>query len=261
MVEAGGSYKFYVGAPDDEIFSFTDSEIISTQEQSFTPFYGLEDSINGIQSTYPNPEEGWKTKTAPPLIRTDLEVLDGNRRLMANVPLDMVWSAGQVQRLQKSALEEAQRARRHTFVLGPEAWVLEPGDVISWTSARNGYITKLFRVDGVADRADLDVLVDLTEVDPSDYNWDFFTDFTPVFDGPLVIVDTPPLPAAGWMAYGVEISDNDGNPRRPGIEVQYQSGLQNIEAIRVQVRLVGSETAFIDTTASYGRPWRTQVPG
>jgi len=261
MIEIGGTYKFRVGAPDAAVFAFSDGDIISTEEQSFTPFFGLEDSINGVQATYPNPSEGWATKTAPPLLRPDLEVLDGNRRLMASVSLDMVPYVGQVQRLQKSALDEAQRARRHTYVLGPEFWVLEPGDIIQWTSERNGYVDKLFRIDGMADKANLDVLVDMTEVDPSDYDWDFDTDFTPVVDGPIQLVDTPPLPMIGWQAYGVEALDNDGTARRPGIEVWYQSGLQNIEFVRVQVRMPGAENPFIDVVVNYGSPWRTQIVG
>lgn len=263
MMETAGTYKFRIGAPGDPVIAFTDADIISTQEQSFTPFFGLEDSINGIQATYPNPAEGWKTKTAPPLLRPDLEVLDGNRRLMASVSLDMVPYVGQVQRLQKSALDEAQRARRHTYVLGPEFWVLEPGDIIQWTSARNGYEDKLFRVDGVADRADLDVLVDMTEVDPSDYDWDFDTDFTPVIDGPIQLVDTPPLPTIGWQAYGVEVMDNLARARRPGIEVAYQPGLQNIEFVRIQVKMpdADDDEPFIDVVTNYGSPWRTQIVG
>jgi hypothetical protein len=261
LVETGGSYKFHVGAPGASVYAFTDADIISTDEQSFTPFFGLEDSINGVQSTYPNPNEGWKTKTAPPLRLPAQMLLDGNRELMASVSLDMVWSIGQVERLQKSALEEAVRARRNTLVLGPEAWVLEPGDIVSWTSPRNGYVNKLFRVDGMADRTDLNVLLDLTEVDPTAYDWDFDTDFRPVVDGPLVIVDTPPLPMHGWDAYGVEVRDNDAEARRPGIEVTYQSGLQNIESVRIQVRMPGESVPFIDMPpVPYGNPWRTQVP-
>ena len=261
MIETGGTYKFRVGAADPAVFSFSDADILSTEEQSFTPFFGLEDSINGIQATYPNPAEGWGSKTAPPLHRSDLEVLDGDRRLMASVSLDMVPYAGQVQRLQLSALEEAQRARRHTYVLGPEFWVLEPGDTVEWTSARNGYVSKLFRIDGVADKSNLDVLVDMTEVDPADYDWDFDADFTPVTDGPLQLVDTPALPAVGWQAYGVEVLDNDGRARRPGIEVWYQPGLVNIEFVRVQVRMPDAPNPFIDIVVNYGSPWRTQVVG
>lgn len=261
LSEVGGVYKLHVGEPSAPVMAFTDGDIISTEEQMFTPFYGLEDTINGVQATYPNPAEGWKTKTAPPLIRTDLEVLDGNRRLMANVSLDLVPYGGQVQRLMLSALNEAQRARRHTFVLGPEFWVLEPGDVVEWTSARNGYVAKLMRVDGMSDRGNLDVMLDLTEVDPSDYDWDQNTDFRPVVDGPLQLVGTPPLPAIGWQAYGVPILDEQGRERRPGIEVWYQSGLQGVREVRVQVRVPEATNPFIDTAVPYGQPWRIQIPG
>lgn len=261
LTEAGGVYTIKIGEPDAPVMAFTDGDILSTEEQMFTPFFGLEDTINGVQATYPNPAEGWNSKTAPPLIRTDLEVLDGNRRLMASVSLDMVPYTGQVQRLMKSALLEAQRARRHTFELGPEFWVLEPGDVIRWSSIRNGYIDKLFRVDGVADRANLNVLVDMTEIDPSDYDWDQATDFTPVVDGPIQLVTTPPLPAIGWQAYGVAILDELGRERRPGIEVWYQPGLQGITEVRVQVRVPGAVNPFIDIAVPYGDPWRIQIPG
>lgn len=259
--ETGGSYKIHVGAPDSPARAFDDSAILSTEEQSFTPFFGLEDTINGIQATYPNPAEGWNAKSAPPLIRTDLEAADGGRRLMANVSLDMVPYSGQVQRLMLSALQEAQRARRHTFVMPPEYWDLEPGDYVQWTSERNGYETKIFRVDGVADQPDLNVLLDLTEVDPSDYDWDQETDFRPVVEGPLQLVESPPLPMIGWQVYGVAIKDELGRDRRPGIEVRYQPGLPGVQYVRIQVRLPGAEQPFIDVLTNYGTPFRTQIAG
>lgn len=261
LSEVGGVYKLHVGEPDDPVLSFSDDDIISTEEQHFTPFFGLEDSINGIQAKYPNPAIAWNTQTAPPLLRPDLEALDGNRRLLAEVSLDMVPYTGQVQRLMLSALREAQRARRHTLTMGPEFWVLEPGDYVEWTSERNGYITKLFRVDGVADQPNLDILLDLTEVDPSDYDWDQGADFRPVTDGPIQLVDTPALPMIGWQAYGVAVLDDLGRERRPGIEVWYQPGLQGVQYVRIQVSLPGEEDPFIDVLTNYGPPYRTQIAG
>lgn len=261
LTETGGTYKPHVGEPGTAVMSFTDGDIISTQEQMFTPFFGLEDTINGIQAKYPNPSEGWKMKTAPPLLRSDLEALVGNRRLLADVTLDFVPYKGQVQRLMRSALLEAQRARRHTFVLGPEFWILEPGDIVQWTSERNGYISKLMRVDGIADRADLDVMVDLTEIDPSDYDWDQDADWQPVVDGPLQLVGTPPLPMVGWQVYGVPVLDDQGRSRRPGIEVWYQPGLQGVREVRVQVRVPGATSPFIDILIPYGDPYKMQIPG
>ncbi|WP_208245109.1 phage tail protein (plasmid) [Rhizobium sp. T1470] len=122
LSEIGGVYRLFVGEPGTPTISFTDDDILSTDGQTFTPFYGLADTINGINGTYPEPANGWVTQTAPPYLRPDLEAKDGNRRLLADVSFDLVPYAEQVQRLMKSALLAALRARRHTIVLPPSFW-------------------------------------------------------------------------------------------------------------------------------------------
>lgn len=263
LVEVGGTYKLYVGEPGAAVMSFTDGDIISTEEQSFSPFLRLSDTVNGVAASYPNPTEGWNTKTAPPLLRPDLETLDGNRRLMASVSLDFVPYPGQVQRLMKWALAEALRARRHTFVLGPEFRVIEPGDVVMWSSARNGYENKLFRVDGVVYKSNLDVIVDLTEVDPSDYDWNQATDFRPVIDGPISLVGPRPMPMSGWQVFPAAIVDDQGRNRRPSVEVWAASGLSGVDRVRVQVR-VGTDIGpliFDSDSQPYGTPWKWILQG
>lgn len=258
LIENGGVYTIVVGPPGAPVMAFTDADILSTEEQSFSPFHSLADTVNGIDASYPNPAEGWNTKKAPPLLRPDLEPLVGNRRLMASVSLDLVPYAGQVQRLMKWALAEALRARRHTFVLGPEFRVIEPGDVVRWTSARNGYIEKLFRVDGVVYKSNLDVIVDLTEVDPSDYDWNQSTDYRPVIDGPLQLVGPKPMLMSGWQVFPAMI-DN----KWPSIEVRAASGMPSVENVRVQVR-VGDENGqliFDSDGQPYADPWRWTLQG
>jgi hypothetical protein len=262
LVENGGIYTVYVGPPGAPVMAFADGDILSTEEQSFSPFLSLADTVNGMDASYPNPGEGWNSKKAPPLLRPDLEVLAGNRRLMASVSLDLVPYAAQVQRLMLWALNEALRARRHTFVLGPEFRVIEPGDVVRWTSARNGYVDKLFRVDGVIYKWNLDVIVDLTEVDPSDYDWDQEVDYRPVIDGPLVLVGPKPMPMQGWQVFPAAIKDETGAGRRPTIEVWAASGVPSVERIRVQVR-VGDETGPLqfDAEVPYADPWKWILQG
>lgn len=261
LVEVGGTYKLYVGEPSEAVMSFDDDDIISTEEQSFSPFLSLADTVNGVTATFPNPDEGWNTKTAPPLIRTDLETLDGGRRLLASVALDMVPYAGQVQRLMKWALAEALRARRHTFVMGPEFRVVEPGDIVSWSSTRNGYEDKSFRVDGAVYKSNLDVILDLTEVDPDDYDWDQETDYRTPTDGPLALVGPRALPIAGFQVTPAENRDNDGVGRRPSIGVEWSSGISDVESVRVQVRLNGETDPFAEWQFPYGNPWSTILPG
>lgn len=242
LAETGGVYKLHVGAPGAASFAFTDGEILSTEEQSFTPFFGLADTINGIAAKYPSPAEGWNTKVAPPIYRTDLEALAGNRRLMADVSLNLVPYADQVQRLMLSALLEAQRARRHTLVLPPDYFGVEPGDVMAWTSNRNGYAVKLFRVDGVVDKANLDVMVDLTEVDPSDYDWDDTTDYRVPVDGPVGPLRPPPQQIVIWSVEAVVLNDNSGTARRPAIKFNWDADISDVKAVALEVRLAGTTT-------------------
>lgn len=235
--EVGGFYKCHVGAPDTPSFSFTDGEILSTESQNFRPFFALSDSVNGIQATYPDPAQGWNTATAPAYYRTDLEIRDGNRRLMANPAFDAVPYPEQAQRLQKSAVEEGQRARGHTVVLPPAFWTVEPGDVGEWTSARNGYAAKQFRVDGGTDKANLDVVLVLTEVDPSDYDWDRGTDLKPVTPGATTSEPPPAQGIASFDAQPYELLDGSGVVRRPAILISWDGSQPGISGVQFEVRL------------------------
>lgn len=237
--ETGGFYKIHLGEPDSPLLSFTDDEILSTEEQSFTPFFGLADTINGINAKYPEPAEGWNTKVAPPLYDSSYEVQDGNRRLMADVSLDAVPYAAQVQRLMKSALLEARRARRHTLVLPSDYWLVEPGDTINWTSDRNGYDDKTFRIDGVIDRANLDVTVDITEVDPADYAP---PDYVAPVIGPTGPIIPPAQAIVDWFAAGYTIVDGDGLSRRPAILLQWNGDVDDVAAVQFEVRITSDNT-------------------
>lgn len=239
--EVGGVYYLHSGAPGTPVIAFTDDDILSTEEQEFTPFLGLADTINGVSANYPSPADGWVAKTAPPLYRTDLEAIDGNRRLMADVDLNFVPYPEQVQRLMKSALEEARRFRRHTIVLPPKFWAYAtPGTVFSWTSERNGYIAKLMRIDGVADRANLDVMIDITEVDPADYDWSSDTEFKPPVDGQLGVIRPTPQPIVDWFAEPATVKDSSGEDRRPAIRLTWDNSdgrLDDVIGIEYEVRL------------------------
>ncbi|WP_439273538.1 phage tail protein [Pseudochrobactrum sp. HB0163] len=261
--EIGGTYLMTVGAPDAPVAHFTDDDIISTDGQSFTPFFGLADTINGVSATYPAPEDGWVVKSAPPIHRTDLEAAHGNRRLMAAVELNFVPYAEQVQRLMKSALEEAQRARRHTIVLPPRFWAYAtPGAIFSWSSARNGYTNKLMRVDGVLDRANLDVQVDLTEVDPSDYDWDSGTDFKPPVDGALGALRPQPQPIVDFYAEAGVAVDSNGNNRRCSVVLGWDGSKDDIDLLRFELRLVSTlGVIYTGRTEDVRRGWIEIAPG
>lgn len=246
--EIGGFYKIHLGEPDSPVFSFTDDDIISTEEQSFTPFFGLADTINGITAKYPSSDEAWNMKPAPPVYRTDLEILAGNRRLLADVDLNYVPYTRQVQDLMQTALAEAQRARRHTFTLPPEFWIYEPGDIGEWTSERNGYETKQFRLDGVLDKANLDVMFDLTEIEPDDYDFDFGNDYDAPTVGPVTVVRPPAQAIVDFAVSGVALTDDDGVSRHAAILLSWEGNVDDVAGVEYQVRKASSGAAVTNGT-------------
>ena len=240
--EVGGTYKVQLGVPDTFSASFTDDDILSTEDQTFNPFLTLADSVNGITGTYPDPTQAWSTTTAPPLYNSTFETQDGARRLLANTSFDLVPYAEQVQRLMSSALNAARRERTHTIVMPPPFWAIEPGDTVRWNSTRNGYVDKDFIVTAISDQANCDVGLTLQEIDPTDYDWDHDTDFKPPTVG--VTTYTPPAPQGivDWFAEGTIINDSAGNPRRPAIALSWDGDMPGVVGVQYQVRLTADSS-------------------
>lgn len=236
MAESGGSFRILAVEPDAPVATFTDEDIITTSEQTFTPFIGLDNAINGISVVYPSPSDGWQNQTAPPLIRTDLEAEDDNRRMMSDVELPFVTDDEQVQRIMQTSLEEARRARKHNHTLPSNYWQVEPLDTIAWTSTRNGYTSKNFVVDGIIDMVNGDEIFDLTETDPSDYVWNSSTDFTPINRTPITSPVPNPQSVGNWSVSTEFLLDANGNGTTLGIRINYDGNVTGVDHLIYQVR-------------------------
>jgi hypothetical protein len=237
LAEVGGIYKIGVGASTSSILSFTDDDILVTEQQSYIPFPSQTTVINGLTATYPAPDQAWTKTNAPPRYNSTLETADG-QRFVTNVDYNTVPYLEQVQRLMASAILEARKFRRHSFILPPQCFVLEPNDIVSYTSTRNGYSSKLFRVERVTDNNNLDIAVTLVECDPADYNWTPGTDYIARTNGPLVIATQPPLQAIqSWTATAVTLS-GAGTRQDAAIQLGWTtSGITDVRAVQYEVRL------------------------
>lgn len=252
MAEVGGVYRIHVGAPGLPVAFITDADFVVTDEQKFDAFPGLENTFNGVTATYPEPQASWEMKDAPQRRFPTYEAEDGGRILLADVQYNAVPFPVQVQRLMQSLAEESRRIRKHVGTLPPWAFILEPLDVISYTSLRNGYSNKLFLAVSLDDQINVNQSVSLTEVDPSDYNWTPGTDTLPWSVGPLI----PNWPAAqiltGWSVRPASLYDEKGGARRPSIEVSFDGNQADIRAVQVQVRPGGGEAVQFDGEVPYG---------
>lgn len=232
----GVTYRIVLGEPDASVAAIDDDVIISTAEQDFDPFRQLDDTVNGIAATFVDPQAGWETTDLKTLLRPDLEVLDGGRRLLTDFQFHTVASQYQCQRLMDSALKEARRERRHTFTLPPGFYTLRPGNTVTFNSVINGYVDKLFRVESRMRQPNLDILVDLIEIDPSDFDYDpdEYVTQTPPQVG---IIYPPTQPIVDWNAVGVVLVDPVTGRKRPGIQLSWDGTQPDVDAVRYFVRL------------------------
>lgn len=237
MAEIGGIYKILCGVPASSVFSFTDRDIIITRDQGFDPYPVLEQTHNAIRATYVEPGIGWATKDAPPRYSDDLEAEDQGRHLAIDVSYEMVYSGTQVQRLMKAAIEEARRFRRHALVLPPEASELEPLDVVSWSSAANGYTSKKFIITDLEDEPTYLTPLSLQEIDPADYDFDPSTDEQPYTVGGLTTSPMAPQVVADWAVMPWTHVDDGGAARRPGIKMFWDGDQPDVRALLFQVAL------------------------
>lgn len=241
MAEIGGTYKMICGVPSSSVFSFTDRDIVVTREQGYDPYPVLEQTHNAIRATYPEPAAGWGYKDAPARYSSVLEAEDQGRRLAIDVRYEVVSSGTQVQRLMKAAIEEARRFRRHGHSLPPEASELEPLDVVSWTSAANGYTAKKFIITDMEDEPTFLAPVNLQEIDPADYDFNPATDELPFTVGGLTTSGAAPQPVSEWNVAQWTHVDAGGTARRPGIKMFWDGDQADVRALLYQVKLTGTD--------------------
>ena len=252
--ESGGVYNIHVGPPGLPVAFLSDDEFVITKEREFDAFPGLESTFNGVTGTWPSPDAAWEMKDAPQRRFTEYEAEDEGRILLADVEFNTVPFPNQVQRLMMALAKANRRFRKHIGTLPPWAAVLDPFDVIALTSLKEGYQNKHFEIMGIDDQPNVTQVASITEVDPSDYDWDANRDTLPWTVGPLVPNWPAPQIMFGWNAQPAELKDKDGSARRPSIEVFFAANFTDVRAVRVKVRLASTLEIVFDGEIPYGDP-------
>ncbi|WP_440410607.1 phage tail protein [Neorhizobium petrolearium] len=253
LAEVGGILKILVGAPAAAVYSFTDAQIVVTNDQDFEPFPTVSATHNTITAVYPEPEQRWADKDAPERSSEALIARDGGERLPVAERFDAVSIVDQVLCLMSTMIDEEQRWRIHEFVLPPDASALEPNDVVSWSSDRNAYSNKKFLVVRAISLSGLLQRLLLKEIDPTDYDPPEI--LLPPVVGPTGPIAPPAQPLYGWQALPATIYDTDGNARRPSIKVICAPDQDDVAKVWVQVRLKSTAAGVFDSDSTpYAAP-------
>lgn len=230
--EIGGIHEVFVGAPGAPVLTITDDDLLAGASDTFDVILPQGDRVNAVAASYADPTT-WERADAPLWRSEAYEALDG-RRLTGSLSLDMVTSLPQVQRVQREVLEESRRQRKHSIPLPPWAMVARPGRAVRWYSARNGYDGKLFRVDGQAVASNLDVTLQLTELDPADYDWSPGY-YLPRSDGTYISLPPTARGVGGFSAEGA-IWYGTGGQQRPAILLTWEPPGDDVERIDIELR-------------------------
>ncbi len=244
--EMGGVFRMRVGAPAAPVQFITDEDIVISAPQELDPFPGLAASANAIASEYPEPASLWTSRAAPPLFNPTWEAEDGGRRLSTSLNFPACSDVSQVAQLMSAYIKDARRFRTHRLVLPPEAFLLEPLDTIAWTSARNGYTSKIFEVVEITDQpGTINQELVLRERDPSDYGWTASQDLPAVV--PVTgLAPRPPQILEGWSVRAVTLNDAFDLPRRPGLELSWTgSAALDASLVRYEIRLAASTQVVV----------------
>jgi hypothetical protein len=219
IVDLGGRLFPKVGAPGLPVAFITDADLIADQPEELDPFPGLNETVNALSLSYPDPAAAWESVEAPRILSPDLEAADGGRRLEQSLSLPACPYPGQVQRLGQALIRDARRFARHVVSMPGDLAFVRPLQTISWTSARNGYTSKLFEVteQGV-DLFSYQSRRAMREVDPSDYDPQAYLAGSVTSS---VVTPPPPLVLAGAGAVAWTVNDSVG-PRRPAIRAFWE---------------------------------------
>lgn len=248
-IDVGGIFKTMTGAAGASVYSFTDDDIIISEEQEFDQYTTIDEVINAIKGTYPEPEEFFNTKEAPPLIDDDYADEDG-RQAISSVAYDCVPFPDQVQALMKAALLEERRWRKHTMVFPHTiaSYGLEPGDTVTYTSTRNGYDGKEFRIESMKELSNLDKKVIIREVDPDDYDWTPSSDYSSTTTSNITPSTIEDQEIDGLAATAVTVEGDDGSTSEHVKFTWETDDIDNVTGLQFQVRLTSDTGTVYDSS-------------
>lgn len=235
IVESGGVFKIYVGGIGASVYSFTDDDIIVSEELTGRMFPTREKIANTVTGTYAEPANAGEAKAFKARFKQAYIDADGDVR-KTTMDFEYVRDNRQAQRLATMALNDNRRFRTFVAAFWTQGRKLEPCDVVSWTSTRFGFTNKKFIVGANPLREDGIVVVNLREADANDANWstsdeDEFE--TGVFDD----IDPAPQSLTATVT-SVPFTDDTGKNRRPAVRIEATLDDEYVDcrALRYQVR-------------------------
>jgi hypothetical protein len=170
---SGGQWRLKVGVYDASVKSFTLDDLRS--EISLQTRHSRRDNFNSVVGKFMNADDDWIESDYPPITSAAFLAEDNGIENQIDIPLYMVTSPAQAQRIAKQILFRSREQMTLTADFGLRAIDLEVGDIVDLTIEDYGWDQKEFEVVTwklfVADTGGIRVNMVLRETSSSAFDW------------------------------------------------------------------------------------------
>lgn len=240
LVDTGGVLRPLTGVASPAVLAITDDDLMASGDIEIIEKKSRADLVNAVFGSCHDPAQQYEATALPPRISPADEAADG-ARLERHYALDLVTSTTQGQRILEILRRKGRYQATAKVSLCARCSGLEAGDVISWTSARYGWVNRLFEVTtGAVNDAHTEIAVTLEETAAAIYAWTAGTDeLDPLAPMTVPAGGTPAVSIAGLTVTNAAVA-SDGGGQRPALFLTWTPPTDpSIVAIDVLYRRVG----------------------
>ncbi len=251
IYNVSGVWRIFAGVAQSAIVGIADGDILPKEGSSASPKLAYDALVNAVYGTYIDPKTGYSRKPLPVRRNSSDIAEDGGWEKSTNLQLDFVQSFTQGQRLQEIKRRRARRQIRHTRTLPPYAYVIEPGDWISWDSDRFGYTGKNFLVSTASIQQRLKITLTLEEIDSTVYDWTAASDELSETGGEVLTADPPVtlIPANVTAVPSLQVGPS--GTQVPIVTINWDApNVGLVTGVAVQVRRNGTTAPVTTITAT-----------
>lgn len=240
LIEVGGLYRLQAGVTQPIVDTLSDADLYIAETLASAPLLTRGSLVNGVLGSFADPAHQYQPVPLPAR-QSSGDVTQDRGSWTKTLDLTAVTSRTQAQRIMEIERKRARRMLVVTCTLRAFWSKLEPGDWITFTSERRGWVNRTFEVAEKTDNEDLSVDVTLRAVDSEIDDWssgDELADTTTNDLGPA----GPSLAVLEGFALETVLVPSGGSSERPGLHATWTPPDDfTIISIAIQFREIGSD--------------------
>lgn len=251
-LEIVGAFAPVAGAAQTVVLTFTDDDLVENKPLRFTAKRTRAELVNGVFGSYTDPMQSYQQIPYAPRVSGADEIIDGER-LATQRDFAQILSETQAQRVAEIFRRRVRKQATAEVTLRPRFIVLEPGDWVTWNSARYG--THTWEIANRSRNADRSIPLSLNETGADVFAWDETVDEQdPNVPGDLPAFNELASSVAGFTLQAIQVN-GEGGLTLPALRCLWSPITdRTIVAVIVQYRVKTDDDSGAIKTVRFVRP-------